>query len=318
MSTALPRSPQGPEFRKKHEQTRNIYEATARRNYRSSRDFKNTKIVPDNYKQYDTFKTNNKHKVARIETFAYDSDSEFTEEDTEEDNISINSTKSDEGYHGIKQNNNLSVLDRMTSLTNNRRFESCVVKESKQKRNKYDEKNTWLNQHKLMTFDNIDDPVSFNNSNKSTDNMSRIELERQMEIDGGYSQYEHGDDGTYGVVNPESSEFIHENMVPFVRKGPNKINEEKRNMVNKQKLELFTGSVNNPNWRPKVERAPLFSPLIGATNIYGDPVRTDEYKARYFPGREKRNELPFQQAKITPGLDLSYNAVGKQGYHDRK
>ena len=62
----------------------------------------------------------------------------------------------------------------------------------------------------------------------------------------------------------------------------------------KQKLELFTGSSNNPNWRPKVERAPLFSPLIGASNLYGDPVRTDEYKARYFPGNEKRNELPFQ------------------------
>ena len=295
---------------------RNIYENKAKYNYRKSMDFKNTKIVPNNYKKQEIFNNNDKNKIARIENFANESDSEFTDEETNDDNVSKKSTGSDDGYHGIKQNNNMSVIDRMTSLTNNRKFETCVAKDSTSKRNKYEEKNSWLNQHNLMSFDNTEDPVSINSSNTNTHTTSRIELERQMEIDGGYSSYERNEDGTYGVIHPESTEFVHENMVPFVNKGSNSINETKRNMVNKQKLELFTGSSNNPNWRPKVERAPLFSPLIGASNLYGDPVRTDEYKARYFPGNEKRNELPFQQVKITPGLDIPYNAVGKQGYHD--
>ena len=63
-------------------------------------------------------------------------------------------------------------------------------------------------------------------------------------------------------------------------------------------MELFTGSLDNLDYRPKTERKPLFNPIIGATNIFGDPDRTDFYETRYIPGKERRNELPFKQIKV--------------------
>lgn len=77
---------------------------------------------------------------------------------------------------------------------------------------------------------------------------------------------------------------------------------------------IFTGSTKDSDWRPRIENAPLFSPLIGAKNIYADPVRTEEFESRYVP--ERRKELAFQQVTVTPGLDIGYNMIGKQGYHD--
>ena len=306
---------------------RDDYENKARYRYRASRDFKNTKIIPKNYKDLDAFNKRNKNKVVPIEGFNNnnndnnDSDSVFSDDNnTFESN---NSKGSDDGYHGFNQGDPSSMLDKMSNLMNNRRFESCVAKGNDSKgRDKFAENNTWTHQYDQMTFDNPDGPVSVNNSNKNTLGkkamMNRIEIERQMEIDGGYSAFNNNDndDGTYGVVRAGSEDFIHENMLPYVRKGPSPIQESKRNMVNQMKLELFTGDANNVDWRPRVERAPLFSPLIGAKNIYGDPVRTDEYKSRYFPSNERRNELPFQQVKVTPGLNIGYGAIGKHDYHD--
>jgi hypothetical protein len=299
---------------------RDAYESSARKRYKASRDFKNTKIIPKNYKQLDEFNKANRNKINFDDDDSVYSDDQRTFDDNQSSR-SRKSTGSDDGYHGVDQSVNSSMLDRMNSLTNNRKYESSIAKSNDAKgRDKFKEKNTWTRQYDLMRFDNPEGPVSLNNSNKNTlgpnASMDRIEMERQMEIDGGYSAFDKNDDGTYGVVRADSKDFIHGNMVPFVRKGPNPINESKRNMVNQMKLELFTGDANNAEWRPKIERAPLFSPLIGAKNIYGDPVRTDEYKSRYFAGNEKRNELPFQQVKVTPGLNIGYNAVGKQGYHD--
>jgi hypothetical protein len=325
---------------------RDDFENKARTQYRQSNDFKNTKVIPHYYKALDDFNRSNKNKVALIEAFdgldgmddfastrkkrqRTDSDSMFSDDnktfESFDDNNSFCSTgsnrsnQSDAGYHGFSDPG--SMLDKINNMSNNRKFESCVARHnSAHNRDKFTEKDTWMNQHSLMRFDNAEGFVASNNSNKNelgkNARMERIEMERQMEIDGGYSLFDQQDDGTYGVVSANSPEFVHQNMLPFVRKGPNAVNESKRNMVNDMKLDLYTGSTDNPDWRPKIERAPLFSPLIGAKNIYGDPVRTDEYKSRYFPGNERRNELPFQQVKVTPGLNIGYDAIGKHGYHD--
>ena len=322
--------------------TRDHRESLGRNRFRDSRRFKDTGVVPRNYQGYEDWLKRHQNKRVRsvdfneVSEFGTDSrrrtrqrarrsaddnssDSEFSDNRSVESFESVDSAGSDDGYHGINTMRPDSVIDRMTSITNNRKFESCVAKPSKKHRNKYGENDTWVHQFDRMTFDNPGEAVSANSTAKSNARhgaMARLEMERQMEIDGGYSNYDSNEDGTYGIVHPESPDFIHENMQPFVSKGPSARQEEVRNDVSQRKLELFTGSNDNPDYRPKVERAPLFSPLIGAENIYGDPVRTDEYKSRYFPGREKRNEVPFQQVKVTPGLNIGYNAIGKQGYHD--
>lgn len=318
--------------------TRDRREKLGRKRFRDSRRFKDTGVIPRDYKGYEDWLKRNKRKRVRsvdfneVAEFGTDrrnrldpddgsasSDSQFSDMRSMESFESVGSTGSDDGYHGISMNNPGSVLDRMSSITNNRKFESCVSKPSKRKRDKFGEKDTWVHQFEQMTFDNPGEAVSANSVAQKSGpggRLARVEMERQMEIDGGYSNYDAYEDNTYGVVHPDSQEFIHDNMRPFVSKGPSAREEASRNDVNQRRLELFTGSADQIDYRPKVERAPLFSPLIGAENIYGDPVRTDEYKSRYFPGRHKTNELPFEQVKVTPGLNIGYNAIGKQGYHD--
>jgi hypothetical protein len=63
----------------------------------------------------------------------------------------------------------------------------------------------------------------------------------------------------------------------------------------------------------KSEQKPLFSPLIGITNIYGMPSVTNLIQDRYMPGKERKNELPFRQQRVTTGLNLGYNEVNKNG-----
>jgi hypothetical protein len=109
-------------------------------------------------------------------------------------------------------------------------------------------------------------------------------------------------------------------MVPFFSSGAGYGNddyaEQRRNQTIQRKLDNQTGSLNNLEYKPKMERRPLFNPLVGLTNIYGSPVNTDYYESRYIPSRFRNNEKPFQETKVTPGLNLGYNEVSMQGYHD--
>ena len=151
-----------------------------------------------------------------------------------------------------------------------------------------------------MTFDNLSNPISHNGKD---DAMSLFDIRNTR---------------NHGIVN--ENEMTHNNMVPYFKlkgnygRSPN----DEKHMVDtfNRKLNLFTGSMNNLDYRKKTERKPLFSPVPGLSNIYGSPVKTDQYQGRYIPGRERRNEKPFQEVKITPGLNLGYNEVGTQGFHD--
>jgi hypothetical protein len=229
-----------------------------------------------------------------------DSDSEFSDEGSSNnsDKMSISSDDNNE-------------LDKIENMQNNTKYENRIVK-----RNKFCETDTWGKQFDKMTFDNGGHTVSSNSINDTSDLVKRNELERNFELANDFSKYEEfNNDGTLGIVDANSPGFIHENMKPFVRRGPNAIHEAKRNMVNNMKLETFTGN-NDPMWKKKIERTPLFEPITNASNLYGDPVRTDEMQSRYFAGKYTNNDLPFQQVKVTPGLDIGYNGVGKHGYHD--
>ena len=123
---------------------------------------------------------------------------------------------------------------------------------------------------------------------------------------------------TYGVIPDEM--MTHNNMVPYFKgkgmMGNDSTNQEQMSNQFQRKLELFSGSLDNLQYKPKTERRPLFNPMIGLTNVYGSSVKTDEFEGRFIPGRERRNEKPFQEIKVTPGLNLSYNTVGRQGFHD--
>jgi hypothetical protein len=181
------------------------------------------------------------------------------------------------------------------------------------------DKNNFLNQFDALTVDNAGAPVASNStSNVVGDNgTKRLELERNMALHEGFSNFNADQDQTYGIISKEA--FVHNNMQPFFKStdgGFNAYSERKNVEVNQRKLDTFTGSANNLDYRPRTERKKLFDPVAGLTNMYGTPVLTNVLDARYIPGMERRNEKPFQEDRITPGLNLGYNESSKAGFHD--
>jgi len=204
---------------------------------------------------------------------------------------------------------------------------SCFFKkENKFNNNKYQNKilnnsqnNSFLNQFEPMRYDNPSDPVALNSVAPiiGDNGKQRLELERDMALNGGFSSFNTENDLTYGIVSKEN--FVHNNMVPFFKSkdgGFNPYTERKNAEIHQRKLESFSGSANNLEYRPKTERKTLFDPVAGLTNMYGTPALTDFQESRFIPGMERRNEKPFQEVRITPGLNLGYNEVGKVGFHD--
>jgi hypothetical protein len=176
----------------------------------------------------------------------------------------------------------------------------------------------FLSQFEELSFNNPGSFVSSNSTPKNTNNTSRLEMDRDLALKGGYTNYSDIDNMTYNVVKDE--DFQHNNMVPYFRKtagyGDDKLMQQNQDYLKQRKVELFSGNLNNLDYRPKTERRPLFNPLVGLTNIYGMPNFTEYMATRYVPSRERRNEFPVQPVKVTPGLNIGYNEVSKQGFHD--
>lgn len=230
------------------------------------------------------------------------------------DNDSVFSDYSDD--KSLKSNGSLefdhTALFKKSNLLrdNNRNVEKFRAVSNKSK-------GSYLDQFGDLSFDNPDDPVSANNT---SNNINRINTERELALSGGYSSFQNNSDMTYGVIRDE--DFAHNNMVPFFRNGAGKgygadsIEQRQWDDTMQRKMELFSGSSKSVDYRPKTERRPLFNPIVGLTNIYGMPNTTDYMESRYIPSRFRNNEKPFQEVRITPGLNLAYNAISQQGYEE--
>jgi hypothetical protein len=170
---------------------------------------------------------------------------------------------------------------------------------------------SFLNQYEPLKYDMKGPPSSANAVNRSDSNVSRLQVERDLAIKDGYSNYGQTQDNTYGVVSKEN--FLHNNMIPNFKSksyGPDVLANKSRNDTFQRAMQTFTG---NDIKIAKTEQKPLFSPLAGITNIYGTPSITPFVEDYYMPGRERKNELPFRQQRITSGLNLGYNEVNKNG-----
>jgi hypothetical protein len=170
---------------------------------------------------------------------------------------------------------------------------------------------SFLNQYEPLKYDMKGPPSSANAVNRSDSNVSRLQVERDLAIKEGYSNFGQTKDNTYGVVSKEN--FLHNNMIPNFKSksyGPDVLANKSRNETFQRAMQTFTG---NDIKIAKTEQKPLFSPLAGITNIYGTPSITPFIEDYYMPGRERKNELPFRQQRITSGLNLGYNEVNKNG-----
>ena len=173
--------------------------------------------------------------------------------------------------------------------------------------------NEFLEQYDDLRYDNTGVPVSKNNTNNTN-------MEKRMALQDGFSKFDSNNNMTFNVVSNDAQVNFNKSLKPFFRtkKGYGSDNnmESQRNIVNERKNELFTGSINNPQFKTKIENKPLFNPEYGMTNIYGTNVMTDFYEKRYEPNRERRNEKPFEAVRVTPGLNLGANSIAKFGFHE--
>jgi hypothetical protein len=292
-----------------------------------------TGIIPNFYNQVQSVKKRKQHAIKRgrqkekelkeelgIETFSNnDDDSVFSDDDSSYSRKSCGSLGSI-GNLSLGNGDHMAFFKRGSMIKDNRKFEERHLRRTEPKDTN---KPSFYSQFEPLEFDNPSDPVSHNNVPKKTgkySDMRRLEMERNLAMKGNYSNFEDNQDMTYGVVDPK--DFVHNNMVPNFKRGIGKgygVNspfQNKWNEVKQRKMELFTGSLNNPQYRQKTERRPLFNPHVGNTWIYGMPNFTDYYQSRFIPGRERKNEKLMQPVRITPGLNLNYNEISKQGFHD--
>jgi hypothetical protein len=280
------------------------------------------------------FERNNNNNNNNIENFendlvsdysdysGSDNDSVFTDDDNRS-NYSRRSNRTMASSNSLDLSDPTALFSASDRLTDNNYNQ--YKKDQREKRrqrnntcNKSSDKPAFLSQFESLSFDNPGNPVSHNNTAKNYSSTKKVELERKLALAEGFSNFSTDNDMTYGVVNREH--FTHDNQVPFFSGGKGYGNDYMTQLaldnVKDRKRNLFTGSSDYLDFRPKTERRPLFNPAVGLTNIYGMPNFTEFLSARYIPSRERRNEYPVRQVRVTPGLNLGYYEVGKQGYHD--
>ena len=123
-------------------------------------------------------------------------------------------------------------------------------------------------------------------------------------------------DGRYGATK----DMTHNNMQPFFSSktyGYNPVFEKERENMSVRKVELYSGSDQNPQFKHKQEVPYLFAPSTNRVeSVTGVPNFNDFFDSRYIPSDKRQNERPFQPMKVTPGLNLGYNETGNTGFQD--
>ena len=180
-------------------------------------------------------------------------------------------------------------------------------------------KPTLPNLNSRSDFDDQFDPLEFDYTKKLPDTYNNITS--SYKVTNGLnvieSDFNGKASGSYGVT----SDMTHNNMLPQFRTktfGFNPEREHKLQNVLNQKLELFSGSDQALQFRHKSEVDTMFSPSTNYTEtVSGMPNFSNFFQSRVVPSQTRNGELPFQQVKITPGLNLGYYEQGNSGPYDR-
>jgi hypothetical protein len=109
----------------------------------------------------------------------------------------------------------------------------------------------------------------------------------------------------------ESTEFKHNNMVPFFG---SKIHEHPYKNNNAESvLDNMIGS--GSQLIKKIEQAPLFKPEDNVQWSYGAPNMSDFYQSRVNPGMLNNGVKPFEPVKVGPGLNKGFGSEGSGGFN---
>lgn len=171
----------------------------------------------------------------------------------------------------------------------------------------------YLSQFDPQTFDCDGDPSAPNDIYHSSDKSKLADLERNLSYQQGWSEYGQVKSMDYGVM--PDRELVHNNMVPFfsLKQGYGSNDSQSESLMN-YKNQLFSGNLRD-TWKPKTEISPLFAPMKNLSHIQGAPVMSEDEISRYMPGRYHQGEKPFDDVKVTPGVNLQHNELGTHGFH---
>mgnify|MGYP001258979691 CR=1 FL=1 len=209
-------------------------------------------------------------------------------------------------------NNSINLINNMSSDykdMNSQFYEQNVsnldnLKISENFNNSLSDSNmSFEDQFKTLSFDNDKKPQNVS-SNYNHDRTKFNLIERNLAVGSQYSLFDtKTNDMTYGMT--DNKDFIHSNMTPHFSKKQ-MINDYNEQTLT-HKVDLFSGS--SKNFEPKKEvLKENFSEMQKDVNLVnGMKSNTDVLQSYYQPGKERRNELPFQQDYVGPGLNLPAN-----------
>ena len=176
---------------------------------------------------------------------------------------------------------------QLNSVYNSNISDSLKIIEQNQAMQRHN-KPEFLNQFDDLTFDNISEPVSINQS-YTTINGTNTSLQRNLDFKNNYSNFQNSD-MHYDVVSHDN--FFHNNMTPNTsrRDFSTKFIHDDRSQ---RKLQAFTGI--DPNYVAKKEHVPLFEPMTDLTWVNSMPVVVDKLTNRYISSNKNNNgNLPFE------------------------
>jgi hypothetical protein len=111
-------------------------------------------------------------------------------------------------------------------------------------------------------------------------------------------------------VEVDSSEFTHNNMVPFFKGS---VKQNMNDLGNQSILDNYTGAASQQY--NKIEQGPLFDLQKEPTgNPYGIESHTDFMQDRMVGPQNRANEKPFEQVRVGKGLAQGYTSVPSGGY----
>lgn len=108
----------------------------------------------------------------------------------------------------------------------------------------------------------------------------------------------------------KSSEFKHNNMVPFYG---GKIKGKIYNEATESILDNMVGA--GSQIIRKVEQAPLFEPKSDMQYPYGTPGMTEFFASRQVPSNVNNNVKPFESIHVGPGLNKGFDSKGSGGFN---
>jgi len=111
-------------------------------------------------------------------------------------------------------------------------------------------------------------------------------------------------------INIASSDFTHNNMVPFFRGS---VKQNMHDRANGTTLDEFTGA--GSLQFNKREQSPMFEPAKEPMgNPFGLESSTDFMQGRIVESRNRANEKPFESIRVGPGLNQGYTQIPSGGF----